>query len=97
MAEGLCPGLCLETGVLILSGSTVAFQELKGGAVFNKGATRKQAPLNTRTKEVFKFQNTSVEVFQRGTLIGGGFFPKSKKFAFGRSFKKICKGYRLSL
>jgi len=56
MAEGLCPELCLlETRALILSGSTAAFQELKGGVVFNKRATEKQAPLNTRTKEVFKF------------------------------------------
>lgn len=53
---GLCPQLCpLETGALILSGSTAAFQELEGGAVFNKWATEKQAPLNTRTKEVFTF------------------------------------------
>lgn len=55
MAEGLCHGLCLETGVLVLSGSAAAFQELKGGVVFNKWATRKQAPINTRMKEVFRF------------------------------------------
>lgn len=60
MAEGLCPGLCLlETGALMLSGSTAAFQELEGGVVFNKRATEKQAPLTTRIKEVFKFPLSS--------------------------------------
>lgn len=72
MAEGLCPGLCLlETGTLILSGSTAAFQELKGGVVFNKWATEKQALILEQKKHSNFF---SVDVFHRTNLIGGGVF-----------------------
>lgn len=87
MAKGLCPRLCLETRVLILSGSTAAFQELKGGEVFNKWTTRKQAPLNTRTKEVFKF--LPAKVFHRGSLIGEGFFLKVKNLPLEVFFKNL--------
>lgn len=60
MAEGLCPRLCLiEMGAPMLSVSTAAFQKLRGGVVFNKWATEKHAPLNTRTKGIFKFPLSS--------------------------------------
>lgn len=43
----------------MLSVSTAAFQKLRGGVVFNKWATEKHAPLNTRTKGIFKFPLSS--------------------------------------